>query len=97
MIRPEASDALLPGGLHQAFEVPGFRIVTGRGTLVLPGVQACAVLLLDLNAPHPRGGLRDQAGHPGAPARRGAQLKVGDDYISIANAARRCFLDQQSR
>ncbi|WP_330331806.1 SPFH domain-containing protein [Streptomyces sp. NBC_00536] len=71
----------------------GFRIVTGRGTLVLPGVQAVRKLSLDLNETEL---LVDCVTHQGIPLKvRGVVIfKVGDDMVSIANAARR-FLDQQ--
>ncbi|MEU1402804.1 SPFH domain-containing protein [Streptomyces sp. NPDC005728] len=71
----------------------GFRIVTGRGTLVLPGVQAVRKLSLDLNETELQ---VDCVTHQGIPLKvRGVVIfKVGDDFVSIANAARR-FLDQQ--
>ncbi|MFB7495627.1 flotillin family protein [Streptomyces sp. NPDC056161] len=71
----------------------GFRIVTGRGTLVLPGVQAVRRLSLDLNETELH---VDCVTHQGIPLKvRGVVIfKVGDDFVSIANAARR-FLDQQ--
>ncbi|MFL5998716.1 MAG: SPFH domain-containing protein [Streptomyces sp.] len=71
----------------------GFRIVTGRGTLVLPGVQAVRKLSLDLNETQL---VVDCVTHQGIPLKvRGVVIfKVGDDTVSIANAARR-FLDQQ--
>nr|WSY49721.1 SPFH domain-containing protein [Streptomyces sp. NBC_00886] len=71
----------------------GFRIVTGRGTLVLPGVQAVRKLSLDLNETELH---VDCVTTQGIPLRvRGVVIfKVGDDFVSIANAGRR-FLDQQ--
>lgn len=71
----------------------GFRIVTGHGTLVLPGVQAVRKMSLDLNETELS---VDCVTHQGIPLRvRGVVIfKVGDDFVSIANAARR-FLDQQ--
>ncbi|AEW95543.1 MULTISPECIES: SPFH domain-containing protein [Streptomycetaceae] len=71
----------------------GFRIVTGRGTLVLPGLQAVRKLSLDLNEADL---LVDCVTKQGIPLKvRGVVIfKVGDDLVSIANAARR-FLDQQ--
>ncbi|MEU2131995.1 SPFH domain-containing protein [Streptomyces sp. NPDC018352] len=71
----------------------GFRIVTGHGTLVLPGVQAVRKMSLDLNETEL---CVDCVTHQGIPLRvRGVVIfKVGDDFVSIANAARR-FLDQQ--
>ncbi|MFF2898810.1 flotillin family protein [Streptomyces sp. NPDC057966] len=71
----------------------GFRIVTGHGTLVLPGVQAVRKMSLDLNETELS---VDCVTHQGIPLRvRGVVIfKVGDDFVSVANAARR-FLDQQ--
>ncbi|MEU2672690.1 SPFH domain-containing protein [Streptomyces sp. NPDC007164] len=71
----------------------GFRIVTGHGTLVLPGVQAVRKMSLDLNETELS---VDCVTHQGIPLRvRGVVIfKVGDDFVSIANAARR-FLHQQ--
>ena len=94
----EPNEALVISGLR-AQPVPdavaslGFRIVTGKGTLVIPGVQTVRRLSLDLRE-------ADLAiecvTHQGIPLGiRGVVIfKVGDDFASIANAARR-FLDQQ--
>ncbi|BBC38438.1 SPFH/Band 7/PHB domain protein [Streptomyces graminofaciens] len=73
----------------------GFRIVTGRGTLVLPGMQAVRKLSLDLNQTELA---VECVTFQGIPLKiRGVVIfKVGDDFVSIANAARR-FLDQQKR
>src|SRR5262244_2196084 len=73
----------------------GFKIVTGRGTLVMPGVQAVRRLSLDLRETDLQ---IDCVTHQGIPLRvRGVVIyKVGDDLVSIANAARR-FLDQQDQ
>ncbi|UGQ08915.1 flotillin family protein [Yinghuangia sp. ASG 101] len=73
----------------------GFRIVTGRGTLVLPGVQAVRKMSLDLNAADLAVDCVTQQGIP-VHLRGVVIFKVGDDFISIANAARR-FLDQQTK
>jgi len=72
----------------------GFRIVTGKGTMVLPGVQAVRRLSLDL---HQADLQVDCVTHQGIPlGLKGVVIfKVGDDFTSIANAARR-FLDQQA-
>ena len=73
----------------------GFRIVTGRGTLVIPGVQAVRRLSLDIS----EAGLAvkcvtKQGIEVGV---RGVVIfKVGDDEASISNSARR-FLDQQDQ
>src|SRR5436190_10422858 len=73
----------------------GFKITTGRGTLVLPGIQAVRRMSLDLRETDLQ---IDCVTHQGIPLRvRGVVIyKVGDDYASIANAARR-FLDQQNQ
>src|SRR5215831_1184324 len=73
----------------------GFKIVTGRGTLVMPGVQAVRRLSLDLRETDLQ---IECVTHQGIPLRvRGVVIyKVGDDLVSVANAARR-FLDQQNQ
>lgn len=73
----------------------GFKIVTGHGTLVIPGIQTVRVLSLDLREADLT---IDCVTHQGIPVKiRGVVIyKVGDDYASIANAARR-FLDQQQQ
>ncbi len=73
----------------------GFKIVTGKGTLVIPGVQAVRRLSLDLREAELA---IDCVTHQGIPLGiRGVVIyKVGDDYSSISNAARR-FLDQQQQ
>ncbi|HZD00830.1 MAG TPA: SPFH domain-containing protein [Actinomycetes bacterium] len=97
----EPNEALVISGLRQHAEVEGvgeslgFKIVTGKGTLVLPGVQTVRRLSLDLREAQLA---IDCVTHQGIPV--GVQgvviFKVGDDYVSIANAARR-FLDQQGQ
>jgi uncharacterized membrane protein YqiK len=93
----EPNEALIiSGSKHRTEgleEGMGFRIVTGRGTLVLPGVQAVRKLSTDLNETELQ---VDCVTHQGIPLKvRGVVIfKVGDDFVSIANAARR-FLDQQ--
>ncbi|MFJ9342747.1 flotillin family protein [Streptomyces sp. NPDC101733] len=93
----EPNEALvISGSAHKTEgigEGMGFRIVTGRGTMVLPGVQAVRKLSLDLNETQLN---VDCVTHQGIPLRvKGVVIfKIGDDFVSIANAARR-FLDQQ--
>ncbi|MFF0430946.1 flotillin family protein [Streptomyces sp. NPDC004327] len=93
----EPNEALVISGSNHKTEGlgegMGFRIVTGRGTLVVPGVQAVRKLSLDLNETQLS---VDCVTHQGIPLKvRGVVIfKVGDDFVSIANAARR-FLDQQ--
>jgi flotillin len=97
----EPNEALVISGLREHAELEGvseslgFKIVTGKGTLVIPGVQQVRRLSLDLR----EAGLAIECvTHQGIPV--GVQgvviFKVGDDYASIANAARR-FLDQQDQ
>lgn len=73
----------------------GFKIVTGKGKLVIPGVQVVRRLSLDLREAELA---IDCVTHQGIPLGiRGVVIyKVGDDYSSISNAARR-FLDQQAQ
>ena len=88
---------LISGAKHRTDGIDegmGFRIVTGRGTLVVPGVQVVRKLSLDLNEADLA---VDCVTGQGIPVHvKGVVIfKVGDDRVSIANAARR-FLDQQS-
>jgi uncharacterized membrane protein YqiK len=92
----EPNQALIISGAHDkdANGGMGFRVVTGGGTLVLPGVQVVRRLSLDINEAElavqcvTKQGIRVGV--------RGVVIfKVGDDDASISNAARR-FLDQQS-
>jgi flotillin len=73
----------------------GFKVITGRGTLVVPLIQAVRRLSLDLRETDLQ---IDCVTHQGIPLRvRGVVIyKVGDDLVSVANAARR-FLDQQNQ
>jgi flotillin len=97
----EPNEALVISGLREHAELEGigeslgFKIVTGKGTLVLPGIQTVRRLSLDLREAEL---VIDCVTHQGIPV--GVQgvviFKVGDDYVSIANAARR-FLDQQDQ
>ncbi|HYP23557.1 MAG TPA: SPFH domain-containing protein [Actinomycetota bacterium] len=97
----EPNEALIISGLREhekpgdVGESLGFKIVTGRGTLVIPGVQTVRRLSLDLREAELA---IDCVTHQGIPlAIRGVVIfKVGDDFVSIANAARR-FLDQQDQ
>ncbi len=96
----EPNEALVISGLHERApkgisENLGFKIVTGRGTLVTPGIQMVRRLSLDLRETELA---IDCVTHQGIPLHlKGVVIyKVGDDYASIANAARR-FLDQQNQ
>jgi len=97
----EPNEALVISGLRERSKIEGvgeslgFKIVTGKGTLVVPGVQMVRRLSLDLREAELA---IECVTHQGIPL--GIQgvviFKVGDDYVSIANAARR-FLDQQQQ
>jgi flotillin len=97
----EPNEALIISGLREhdtpdgVGESLGFKIVTGKGVMVLPGVQQVRRLSLDLREAELQ---IDCVTHQGIPLGiRGVVIfKVGDDYVSIANAARR-FLDQQDQ
>ena len=97
----EPNEALIISGLKDHLpsdavgESLGFKIVTGRGTLVIPGVQTVRRLSLDLREAELA---IECVTHQGIPLGvKGVVIfKVGDDFTSIANAARR-FLDQQEQ
>src|SRR6476661_7334476 len=97
----EPNEALIISGLrhqHATNEIEdslGFKIVTGKGTMIVPGVQTVRRLSLDLREAELA---IDCVTHQGIPLGiRGVVIyKVGDDFASIANAARR-FLDQQAQ
>src|SRR5215471_8562782 len=95
----EPNEALIISGTRHhesgAAESMSFKIVTGRGVLVWPGIQHVRRLSLDLRETEL--GI-DCVTHQGIPLGiKGVVIfKVGDDYTSIANAARR-FLDQQDQ
>ncbi|MFD9127709.1 SPFH domain-containing protein [Kitasatospora sp. NPDC059571] len=93
----EPNEALIiSGSKHRSEGVAdglGFRIVTGRGTLVMPGVQVVRKLSLDLNEADLDVECVTSQGIP-VHVKGVVIFKVGDDPVSIANAARR-FLDQQ--
>jgi len=97
----EPNEALIISGLRAntpsdaVQESLGFKIVTGKGTLVVPGVQTVRKLTLDLREAELA---IDCVTHQGIPLGvKGVVIfKVGDDFTSIANAARR-FLDQQGQ
>src|SRR5207253_4834776 len=96
----EPNEALVISGLHQRApegvgESLGFKIVTGKGTAVLPGIQMVRRLSLDLRETDLQVDCVSQQGIP-LKIRAVVIYKVGDDYASIANAARR-FLDQQNQ
>jgi flotillin len=73
----------------------GFRVVTGGGTLVVPGVQVVRKLSLDINEAELAVQCVTKQGIK-VGVRGVVIFKVGDDEASISNAARR-FLDQQDK
>ncbi|HEY3003072.1 MAG TPA: SPFH domain-containing protein, partial [Kribbellaceae bacterium] len=76
----------------QTNDTLGFKIVVGRGTAVLPGFQTVRRLPLDIRATPLAVTCVSSQGIP-LHIKGVTAYKVGDDYGSIANAARR-FLDQ---
>ena len=94
----EPNEALIISGIKRGsgatavdvHESLGFKIITGKGTLVIPGVQTVRRLSLDLRQTELT---IDCVSTQGIPlAIQGVVIfKVGDDYVSIANAARRFF------
>ncbi|TQM04141.1 flotillin family protein [Pseudonocardia kunmingensis] len=96
----EPNEALIISGFRartspgETADSLGFKIVTGKGTLVLPGFQGARRLSLDTRGANLQVSCVTKQGIPVAV--RGVVIyKVGDDFVSIANAARR-FLDQQA-
>lgn len=95
----EPNQALIISGLgarssaRDRHDSLGFKIVTGKGSAILPGFQTCRRLSLDTRASEldvncvTKQGIKVHV--------KGVVIyKVGDDFASIANASRR-FLDQQ--
>ncbi|TDE27683.1 flotillin family protein [Actinomadura sp. 6K520] len=95
----EPNEALIISGLGarskpvDGLDSLGFKIVTGKGTAVLPGFQVARRLRLDSRAANLEVNCVTQQGIP-VKVRGVVIYKVGDDFVSIANAARR-FLEQQ--
>ncbi len=92
---PAPNEALLISGSRRKGEQTQFRIVTGHGTWVLPVKQKARILSLSLRECEiaeecvTTQGIRLRI-------RAVAAFKIGDDNVSIANAARR-FLSEQER
>jgi flotillin len=92
---PAPNEALLISGSKRRREQAQFRIVTGHGSFVVPVKQKARVLSL---------ALREAVIEEECITNQGIRLnvravaafKVGDDEVSIANAARR-FLSEQNR
>jgi uncharacterized membrane protein YqiK len=95
----EPNEALIISGLgakahnRDTAESLGFKIVTGKGTMVIPGFQTCRRLSLDTRVSGLEVACVTSQGIK-VHVRGVVIYKVGDDFSSIANAARR-FLDQQ--
>ena len=92
---PAPNEALLISGSKHRKEGAQFRIVTGHGSFVLPIKQKARMLSLALRETEI---VEDCITNQGIrlSVRAVAAFKVGDDAVSIANAARR-FLSEQDR
>lgn len=94
----EPDEALIVSGLRTndrpagVGESMGFRIVTGRGCFVIPGIHKVRTLSLEAHESEIQVSCVSQQ-KIGLDLRGVVVYKVGDDYGSIANAARR-FLDR---
>ncbi|MFC4912500.1 flotillin family protein [Actinomadura gamaensis] len=95
----EPNEALIISGLGarskpvNGLDSLGFKIVTGKGTMVMPGFQVARRLRLDIRSATLEVHCVTQQGIP-VQVKGVVIYKVGDDLVSIANASRR-FLDQQ--
>ncbi|WP_327586542.1 flotillin family protein [Nonomuraea sp. NBC_00507] len=90
----EPNEAVLISGLGaRGRDTLGFKIVTGKGALVVPGFQIARRMSLDSRDSQLEVKCVTKQGIP-VHVRGVVIYKVGDDIASIANAARR-FLDQQ--
>jgi uncharacterized membrane protein YqiK len=92
---PAPDEALLISGSKHKDGLQQFRIVTGHGSFVLPIKQKARLLSLALREAEL---LEECVTTQGIPlrVRAVAVFKIGDDPVSIANAARR-FLAEQNR
>ncbi len=92
---PAPDEALLISGSKHKDGAQQFRIVTGHGSFVLPIKQKARLLSLALREAEL---LEECVTTQGIPlrVRAVAVFKIGDDPVSIANAARR-FLAEQNR
>jgi uncharacterized membrane protein YqiK len=92
---PNPNEALLISGSKRRHEDTQFRVVTGHGTFVVPIKQRARTLSLALQEAEI---VEDCITNQGITlnVRAVAAFKVGDDPVSIANAARR-FLSEQDR
>lgn len=97
---PDPNKAMIISGLRDrgpkgTAESMGFRIVTGKGAFVIPGVQAVRYLGLNLHEASLEVHCVSSQSIP-VIVRGSVIYKVADDFPSIANAARR-FLGQEER
>lgn len=92
---PAPNEAMLISGSKRRLQNTQFRIVTGHGSFVLPVKQKARMLSLALREAEIREECVTQQGIR-LTVRAVAVFKVGDDAVSIANAARR-FLTEQHR
>ena len=93
----EPNEAMIISGFkHEPVEgvgeSMGFKIVTGKGVLVLPGFQRVRTLSLDANETELNITCVTTQGIP-VIVKAVVIYKVGDDFVSISNAGRR-FLDK---
>jgi uncharacterized membrane protein YqiK len=92
---PAPNEAMLISGSKRRAEDTQFRIVTGHGSFVLPVKQKVRMLSLALREAEITEDCVTQQGIR-LTVRAVTVFKVGDDVVSIANAARR-FLSEQGR
>jgi flotillin len=92
---PAPNEALLISGSKRRNEATQFRIVTGHGSFVLPVKQKARMLSLALREAEIIEDCITQQGIK-LNVRAVAVFKVGDDPVSVANAARR-FLSEQDK
>ncbi|GAA0691176.1 flotillin family protein [Kitasatospora atroaurantiaca] len=92
---PAPNEALLISGSKRQAQETQFRIVTGHGSFVLPIKQKARILSLALREAEITEDCVTQQGIR-LNVRAVTVFKVGDDFVSIANAARR-FLAEQDR
>ncbi|MFF2849408.1 SPFH domain-containing protein [Streptomyces sp. NPDC058001] len=92
---PAPNEAMLISGSKRQVQDTQFRIVTGHGSFVMPVKQKARMLSLALREAEIAEDCVTQQGIRLA-VRAVCVFKVGDDTVSIANAARR-FLSEQNR
>lgn len=90
---PAPDQALLISGSKRSGTESQFRIVTGHGAFVLPILRSAAFLSLALHQAQIEEQCVSEQGIP-LKLRAVAIFKIGDDFGSIANAARRFLAEQ---